>query len=140
MTPAVAAHGQATGVERVFREVYGQAVATLVRVFGDITLAEDAVQEAFVVASDRWQSDGIPPNPAGWIVTTARNRAIDHLRRTARLAAGRLFLSELDRLAASKKDFAFETTLSGLACASRPRSIASCAASTASRSACSLSR
>jgi RNA polymerase sigma-70 factor, ECF subfamily len=68
----------------VFREAYGQAVATLVRVFGDITLAEDAVQEAFVVASDRWRRDGIPPNPAGWIVTTARNRAIDDLRRSAR--------------------------------------------------------
>jgi RNA polymerase sigma-70 factor (ECF subfamily) len=64
--------------------VYGQAVATLVRVFGDITLAEDAVQDAFVVASDRWRTGGIPPNPAGWIVTTARNRAIDNLRRSAR--------------------------------------------------------
>jgi RNA polymerase sigma factor (sigma-70 family) len=71
-------------IERVFREVYGQAVATLIRVFGDITLAKDAVQDAFVVASDRWRSDGIPPNPAGWIVTTARNRAIDYLRRSAR--------------------------------------------------------
>jgi len=59
-------------------------VATLIRIFGDITLAEDAVQEAFVTASDRWRSDGIPPNPAGWIVTTARNRAIDDLRRSAR--------------------------------------------------------
>ncbi len=84
MTPTVAAHREATDVERVFREAYGQAVATLVRVFGDITLAEDAVQDAFVVASDRWQRDGIPPNPAGWIVTTARNRAIDDLRRSAR--------------------------------------------------------
>src|SRR5262245_33169833 len=84
MTGGVAAHGDATGVERVFREASGQAVATLVRIFGDITLAEDAVQEAFVVASDRWRSDGIPPNPAGWIVTTARNRAIDDLRRSAR--------------------------------------------------------
>ena len=84
MTRAVAAHREATGVERVFRDVYGQAVATLVRVFGDITLAEDAVQEAFIVASDRWRSDGIPPNPAGWIVTTARNRAIDDLRRSTR--------------------------------------------------------
>ncbi len=73
-----------TGVEAVFRAVYGQAVATLVRVFGDITLAEDAVQEAFLVASDRWKRDGVPPNPAGWIVTTARNRAIDALRRSAR--------------------------------------------------------
>ena len=84
MTPAAAAHGEATGVERVFREAYGQAVATLIRVFGDITLAEDAVQEAFAVATGRWRSDGIPPNPAGWIVATARNRAIDDLRRSAR--------------------------------------------------------
>jgi RNA polymerase sigma-70 factor (ECF subfamily) len=68
----------------VFREVYGQAVATLVRVFGDITLAEDAVQDAFVVAIDRRRTGGIPPNPAGWIVTTARNRAIDGLRRSTR--------------------------------------------------------
>ena len=84
MTPAAAAHGEPAGVERVFREAYGQAVATLIRLFGDITLAEDAVQEAFAVATDRWRSDGIPPNPAGWIVTTARNRAIDDLRRLAR--------------------------------------------------------
>jgi RNA polymerase sigma-70 factor (ECF subfamily) len=84
VTPVVARHGEATGVERVFREVYGEAVATLIRIFGDITLAEDAVQEAFMVATERWRSDGIPPNPAGWIVTTARNRAIDDLRRTAR--------------------------------------------------------
>lgn len=84
MTRSVAAAREARTVERVFREVYGQAVATLVRVFGDITLAEDAVQDAFVVASDRWPSDGIPANPAGWIVTTARRRAIDNLRRSAR--------------------------------------------------------
>ena len=84
MTAPVAATGDAIGVDRVFREAYGQAVATLIRIFGDITLAEDAVQEAFVVASDRWPRSGIPPNPAGWIVTTARNRAIDDLRRSAR--------------------------------------------------------
>ncbi len=72
-----------SGVENVFREAYGRVVATLVRVFGDITLAEDAVQDAFVIASERW-GDGIPPNPAGWIVTTARRRAIDRLRRDAR--------------------------------------------------------
>lgn len=71
-------------VERVFREVSGRAVATLIRIFGDITLAEDAVQDAFVVAAVRWGADGIPPNPAGWIVTTARNRAIDQLRRKSR--------------------------------------------------------
>lgn len=68
----------------MFREVYGKAVATLVRLLGDITLAEDAVQEAFEVASRRWSLEGIPPNPAGWIVTTARNRAVDDLRRNAR--------------------------------------------------------
>ena len=76
-----------TEVERVFQDAYGQAVATLVRIFGDITLAEDAVQDAFVLASQRWPSNGIPPNPAGWIVTTARNRAIDDLRRSARGSA-----------------------------------------------------
>ena len=84
MSHTLAGHPGTTDVERVFREVYGRAVATLVRVFGDITLAEDAVQDAFVAATVRWPSDGIPPNPAGWIVTTARNRAIDHVRRVAR--------------------------------------------------------
>ena len=84
MTHPVAERADAPGMERVFREAYGQAVATLIRIFGDITLAEDAVQDAFVVASDRWRRDGIPPNPAGWIVTTARNRAIDAFRRSVR--------------------------------------------------------
>ncbi|MGH9212123.1 MAG: RNA polymerase sigma factor [Acidimicrobiales bacterium] len=73
-----------SAVERVFRDEYPQVVATLVRIFGDITLAEDAVQDAFVVASERWPRDGVPPNPAGWIVTTARRRAIDRRRRAAR--------------------------------------------------------
>jgi RNA polymerase sigma-70 factor (ECF subfamily) len=71
-------------VERAFREAHGQAVATLTRVFGDITLAEDAVQDAFVTALDRWPRDGVPGNPAGWIVTTARNRAVDVVRRRRR--------------------------------------------------------
>ena len=66
---------------RVFRESSGRAVATLARVFGDIDLAEDAVQEAFAVAVERWPSDGLPPNPGGWIVTTARRKALDRLRR-----------------------------------------------------------
>ncbi len=66
---------------RVFRESSGRAVATLARVFGDIDLAEDAVQEAFAVAIERWPSDGLPPNPGGWIVTTARRKALDRLRR-----------------------------------------------------------
>ena len=71
-------------VEHAFRTAYGQAVATLVRVFGDITAAEDAVQDAFVVAAERWSVDGVPLNPAGWIITTARRRAIDSFRRTVR--------------------------------------------------------
>jgi RNA polymerase sigma-70 factor (ECF subfamily) len=68
-------------VERVFRAEHGRAVATLVRVFGDIDLAEEAVQDAYVVALDHWTRDGVPPSPAGWIITTARNRALDFLRR-----------------------------------------------------------
>jgi RNA polymerase sigma-70 factor, ECF subfamily len=68
-------------VERVFREESGRAVATLVRLFGDIDIAEEAVQDAFVIATQSWPSAGIPPNPGGWIVTTARNRAIDRFRR-----------------------------------------------------------
>ena len=70
-------------VELVFRQEYGRAVAVLVRVFGDIDLAEEAVQDAFTVAVQRWPSEGLPPSPAGWIITTARNRAINRLRREA---------------------------------------------------------
>jgi RNA polymerase sigma-70 factor, ECF subfamily len=67
----------------VFRAEYGRAVAVLVRVFGDIDVAEDAVQDAFAAAVQRWPSTGLPPSPAGWIITTARNRAVDRLRREA---------------------------------------------------------
>ncbi len=70
-----------TEIERVFREEYGRAVAVLVRHFGDIDLAEEAVQDAFTVAIERWSSAGLPPSAAGWIITTARNRAIDRFRR-----------------------------------------------------------
>ncbi|HZE32386.1 MAG TPA: RNA polymerase sigma factor [Actinoallomurus sp.] len=70
-------------IERVFREEHGRAVAVLVRVFGDIDIAEEAVQDAFTTAVQRWPSAGLPPSPAGWIITTARNRAIDRLRREA---------------------------------------------------------
>jgi len=68
-------------IERVFREAYGRAVAVLVRSFGSIDVAEEAVQDAFATALQRWPSAGLPPSPAGWIVTTARNRAIDRMRR-----------------------------------------------------------
>src|SRR5215472_14060334 len=77
--PAVAT----TEIERVFREEYGRAVAVLVRTFGDVDVAEEAVQDAFTAAVERWPSTGLPPSPAGWIITTARYRAIDRLRREA---------------------------------------------------------
>jgi RNA polymerase sigma-70 factor (ECF subfamily) len=70
-------------IERVFRQQYGRAVSVLVGVFGDIDVAEEAVQDAFTAAVQRWRSTGLPPSPAGWIITTARNRAIDRLRREA---------------------------------------------------------
>lgn len=75
------ATSQAAAIDRIFREESGKAVATLIRLFRDIDIAEEAVQEAFVVATERWPETGLPPNPGGWIVTTARNRAIDRLRR-----------------------------------------------------------
>jgi RNA polymerase sigma-70 factor, ECF subfamily len=68
-------------VEEIFRTEYGRAVSVLVRMLGDIGTAEEAVQDAFVEAVRRWPADGVPPSPAGWIITTARNRAIDRLRR-----------------------------------------------------------
>ena len=75
--------GKISGVDidGVFRQEHGRAVAVLVRVFGDIDLAEDAVQDAFAIALQRWPNAGVPPSPAGWIITTARNRAIDRIRR-----------------------------------------------------------
>ena len=85
----------------VFRREAGRVTATLVRVLGDIDLAEDAVAEAFAIAAERWRADGIPPNPGGWITTTARNRAIDRIRRESgrdlrHLAAQRLHPNDMD--------------------------------------------
>ncbi|MFL5647134.1 MAG: RNA polymerase sigma factor [Chloroflexota bacterium] len=72
-------------VDRVFREEHGRAVATLIRVTGDFDLAEEAVQDAFISALETWPQRGVPDNPGAWITTTARNRAIDRLRRRKRL-------------------------------------------------------
>ncbi len=88
-------------LEEVFRREAGRCTATLIRVLGDIDLAEDAVAEAFTIAAERWPSDGLPPNPGGWITTTARNRAIDRLRREATrtdryIAAHRMQADERD--------------------------------------------
>src|SRR6059036_3126571 len=73
--------GGAAAVERVFREEYGRLVASLVRRFGDIDIAEEAAGEALVAALERWPAFGVPPNPGAWLTTTAGNRAIDRLRR-----------------------------------------------------------
>ncbi len=76
-------------------------MATLIRIFGDIDVAEDAVQEAFAVALRKWPIDGLPPNPGGWITTTARNRAIDRLRREAR---GRDLIDEVAAFSPGRDD------------------------------------
>jgi RNA polymerase sigma-70 factor (ECF subfamily) len=83
-------------VERVFREESGQTVATLIRILGDFGLAEEAVQEAFLVAMERWPSTGVPDRPGAWITTTARNKAIDRLRRERGLAERRAALAQLE--------------------------------------------
>src|SRR5436853_994510 len=90
-----------TEVGRIFREESGRSVAALIRIFGDIDVAEDAVQEAFAVALRKWPGEGLPPNPGGWITTTARNRAIDRLRRESR---GRELLSEVAVLSPVNND------------------------------------
>jgi RNA polymerase sigma-70 factor (ECF subfamily) len=73
----------AQSIERLFRQEYGKAVAVLIRFCGSIDLAEEAVQDAFTIALQRWPTAGLPPSPVGWLITTARNRVIDHLRREA---------------------------------------------------------
>lgn len=88
-------------VEAVFRSDSGRAVATLVRYFGDIDIAEEAVQDAFVAALQRWPREGLPPSPPGWIITTARNRGIDRIRRES---------SRDDREAEAMRSFAQEDT------------------------------
>jgi RNA polymerase sigma-70 factor (ECF subfamily) len=90
-SPAV----DAAAIGRIFREESGRSVATLIRIFGDIDIAEDAVQDAFTVALRRWPGDRLPPNPGGWITTTARNRGIDRLRRESR---GRELLDQVAAL------------------------------------------
>jgi RNA polymerase sigma-70 factor, ECF subfamily len=85
-------------VDRLFRRESGRAVASLIRVLGDFDLAEEAVQEAWIVALERWPKDGVPRNPGAWITTTARNRAIDRLRRARVLEEKRAQLAALEAL------------------------------------------
>ncbi len=99
----------AAEVGRVFREGSGRAVASLIRVFGDIDVAEDAVQDAFAIALAKWPVDGIPDNPGAWVMVTGRNRAIDRLRRES---LGRAILSDVVRergLEASELEHGLDT-------------------------------
>ena len=91
-------------VEQAFREEWGHAVAILTRVLGDLELAEDAVQDAFTTALERWPRDGTPRNPGAWIVTTARNRAIDRIRRERVFRQKAELLARLDELPADEDD------------------------------------
>ncbi len=93
-----------TTLAAVFREEWARAVAVLTRVLGDLDRAEDAVQDAFEIALQRWQRDGIPVNPSAWIITTARNRAIDRLRRDEAFARKAELLARLESLPAEEED------------------------------------
>ena len=91
-------------VERVFREEWSSAVAILTRVLGDLELAEDAVQDAFTTALERWPRDGMPRTPGAWIVTTARNRAIDRIRREKVFRQKAELIGRLQELPAEEDD------------------------------------
>ncbi len=91
-------------VERVFREEWSSAVAILTRVLGDLELAEDAVQDAFTTALERWPRDGLPRTPGAWIVTTARNRAIDRIRREKVFREKAELIGRLEELPADEDD------------------------------------
>jgi RNA polymerase sigma-70 factor, ECF subfamily len=90
-------------VDEVFREEWGRAVSILIRVLGDFELAEDAVQDAFATALERWPHEGVPRNPGAWIVTTARNRAIDRIRRERTLTRKTELLARLEELRAGEE-------------------------------------
>ncbi|MDQ1732079.1 MAG: polymerase sigma-70 factor, subfamily [Pseudonocardiales bacterium] len=93
--------GGRAAVERVFREEYGRLIASLVRRFGDIDIAEEAAGEALVAALEKWPGSGVPPNPGGWLTTTAANRAIDRIRRDrqrdAKQQAAHMFSNDTHR-------------------------------------------
>ncbi|MGI8479448.1 MAG: RNA polymerase sigma factor [Gaiellaceae bacterium] len=91
-------------VEQVFREEWGHAVAILTRILGDLELAEDAVQDAFATAIERWPKDGVPRKPGAWIVTTARNRAIDRIRRDRVFRQKAELLARLEDLPGEEDD------------------------------------
>ena len=81
-------------LDRIFAEEWGRVLASLIGYLGDFDLAEEAAQEAFAIAAERWPREGVPANPRAWLVTTARNRAIDRIRRSRTLAEKTRLLSE----------------------------------------------
>src|SRR5574341_362952 len=85
----------ATQIERTFREEHGRVLAALISQLGDFTLAEDALQDALVNALERWETDGVPRNPGAWLLTVARRRAIDRLRRDMTLEHDTTILDSL---------------------------------------------
>src|SRR5215475_7225926 len=89
---------------RAYRDERARCIAILGRVLGDLDLAEDAVQDAFVIAAERWPRAGTPDNPGAWIVATARNRAIDRIRREQTLARKTELLARLEQLRADEED------------------------------------
>lgn len=93
-----------TEIEAVFRSEWGRAVATLTRVLGDLTLAEDAVGDAFAIGVERWPREGLPSNPGAWLITTARNRAIDRIRREQNFARKAELVARLEALPADEDD------------------------------------
>ncbi|MDP9228931.1 MAG: RNA polymerase sigma factor [Actinomycetota bacterium] len=101
-------------VDRLFRHESGRAVASLIRVLGDFDAAEEAVQEAFVVALERWPADGTPDNPGAWITRVARNKAIDRLRRERTLELKKEVLEGLERLAPSEEEIELSDAEPGL--------------------------
>src|SRR5438132_1964039 len=81
MTVGVAKQMTLTEVEKIFRDEAGRALATLIRLVGDFDLAQDALQDAFAVALERWTASDVPANPRAWLVNVGRNKAIDRIRR-----------------------------------------------------------
>ena len=91
-------------LEQVFREEWGRVLATLIGFLGDFDLAEEAAQEAFAMAADRWPRDGVPSNPRAWLMRTARNRATDRIRRDRTLA------TKLGLLSSNRAEVPMKTT------------------------------
>jgi predicted RNA polymerase sigma factor len=115
-------------LEEVFRDEWGRVLASLVGFLGDFDRAEDAAQEAFAIAAERWPASGVPPNPGGWLVTTARNRAIDRIRRERTLAGKIRLLPAPEAVMDEFDDTASTWTAT---CTSTPPAASCCAVSAA---------